>query len=188
MIMDLALLVIFAIAVGAAVRDGLWRGAILLLNVLAAATAATAWYERLAAFIEPYLGGFAALADIVSSWLIFVVAVVGMQALALWCTPTKVRFPKWVDLAGAVILALVTAWTVVEFAATTLHTVPLREGAAPSPQASFIYRLGPDRRWLGWVRGATNSGPFADAANAFDPGQDYIERYARKRGAAAPAR
>ena len=184
MIIDLALVAIFAIAVSAGVRQGCWRGMLLFLSVLAAASLATAWYERVAAFAEPYLPGYALLVDVAALWLLFGLIMLGMHGIALAITPSKIRFPKWIDLAGSVILAILTGWTIVEFAATTLHTAPLRGDAVATPENSVVYRLQPDPRWLRWVRGSTTNGPFAQGTIVFDPRENFVERYALRRGSA----
>ncbi|MEI7781324.1 MAG: CvpA family protein [Planctomycetota bacterium] len=185
MIIDLALTAIFIIAVSAGVRQGFWRGMLLFLSVLAAASLATAWYERVAACADPFLPGYTLVIDVAALWLLFGLIVLMMHGIALLITPSKIRFPKWIDLAGSVIVAVLTGWTIVEFAATTLHTAPLRADAVATPEKSFVYRLRPDQRWLLWVRGSTTNGPFAQGTISFDPQKNFIERYARRRGPAA---
>ena len=55
MILNLVLLTVFIAVTLMLTREGLWTGLVTLLNVLLAASVATAWYEVLANFLERHL-------------------------------------------------------------------------------------------------------------------------------------
>jgi hypothetical protein len=102
---------------------------------------------------------------------------------------TKVKFRKPVEMFGCPVVAAATAWIVVCFTATTLHTAAVpRDFIQATPEARMFFGLAPDRRWLQWVRGSTLHGPFAVPTRAFDTGvvapgtnADFIIRYANRR-------
>ena len=66
MILSLVLLGIFIAVTFAVWREGPWSGLIMLLNVLLAASLATAWYERLVAWVEPQFMSYTYLLDFVA--------------------------------------------------------------------------------------------------------------------------
>ena len=52
MIVNLLLILVFLAIALVLAREGLWSGLVMLLNIVAAATFATAWFERLAGFLD----------------------------------------------------------------------------------------------------------------------------------------
>ena len=73
MIVSLILLGVFIAVTFALWHEGTWGGLIMLLNVLLAATLATAWYEWVLGFLEPRLAGFTYVLDFVVIWGLFAV-------------------------------------------------------------------------------------------------------------------
>jgi hypothetical protein len=188
MITTLMLLAILAAVIGMLVREGLWRAMLMFLNVLVAATVATAWFAPLAQFLESKLGRSGELLDFLSIWLIFCAVLAILREATDRLAPTKVEFPLLVERIGVGIAAFMTAWVMVAFTAATLHTAPVpRDDIQPTPEARMFLGLAPDRKWLGWVRGSSKTGPFSRGMNGqrpdlmFDRNADFILRYADRR-------
>lgn len=182
---DLLLLGIFVAVTFALWREGAWSGLIMLLNLLLAATLATAWYPTVVAWIEPKLpASYAHLLDFVALQGLFCLLLLGFREVTDRQSRTRVRFRRPVELAAAPLVALLTAWVMVCFTAASLHTAPVsRDLIQPTPEATMFYGLAPDHRWLAWVRGSSRDGPFAKSKSLFDPEADFILRYASRRRA-----
>jgi len=94
-----------------------------------------------------------------------------------------------VELFGTPLLAVIAAWIMVAFTATTLHVAPLPAGMVqPTPDSRMFLGLAPDRKWLQWVRNSSRFGPFGRPDHAFDEGVvaegaggDFIIRYHERR-------
>lgn len=184
MIISLILLGIFVAVSFALWREGPWSGLIMLLNVLLAASLATAWYPVVVARLEPLLASYTYLLDFLALQGTFCVLLLVMREITDRLSRTRVRFRKPVELAAGPLVAMITGWVVVCFTAASLHTAPVpRALIQPTPEARMFFGLAPDRRWLAWVRGSSTSGPFADPKHAFDPQADFILRYADRRKA-----
>lgn len=183
MIISLILLGIF-IAVGFAIwREGPWSGLIGLLNIVLAASLATAWYPAIVAWLEPRLASYTYLLDFVVLQGLFCVLFLVFREITDRLSRTRVRFRKPVELVAGPLVGIVTGWVMVCFTAASLHTAPLpRDFIQPTPAAKMFFGFAPDRRWLAWVRGSSRDGPFARPAQAFDPEADFILRYASRRG------
>ena len=157
----------------------------MLLNIIAAATFATAWYERLAGFLDAKMPSYTYLIDFLCLWGIFAVVLLVMRLITDRVSTTKVKFLRQVELVGGPIVAVITAWVMVCFAAASLHTAAVpRALVQPTPESRMFFGLAPDRKWLAWVRFATTSGPFAhpeESAIVFDRDGDFILRYADRR-------
>jgi hypothetical protein len=184
MIISILLLVIFIAVAFAIWSEGTWSGLIMLLNVLLAASLATAWYEWVAAWLEPRVSSYTYVLDVIALQGLFALLLLVFRETTDRVSRTRVRFRKPVELAGAPIVALLTAWVTVCFMAASLHTAPLpRDLIQPTPEARMFFGLSPDRRWLAWVHAVTAKGPFARPDHAFDPEADFILRYADRRKA-----
>lgn len=182
-VISFLLLGLFVAVAFALWREGLWSAAIMLLNLLLAATFATAWYERLVTFLMGRLPSYDYLLDFVSLWGLFAITLLVLREITDRVSRRKVRFRKPVEMFGCPVVAAVAAWIFVCFTAASLHTAALpRDAIQPTPEARMFFGLEPDRRWLQWVRGSTAAGaPFAVPARRFDPDADFILRYATRR-------
>ncbi|MBL6712184.1 MAG: CvpA family protein [Pirellulales bacterium] len=206
MIPTILLVVMFLAVTGLVARERLWGGMLRFLNVLVAATMATAWYEPLATlgdrFVNVADGGenqgglmppFGQFLDAAAAWALFLVILLVLRIVTWLMSRTRVPFPKLLDLGGGVLLGVLTAWVVVCFTAMTFHMTPLsREGVQPTPDARMFLGLAPDRKWLAWVRGGTGpDGPFSTAAEGeapvFDRNADFVLRYGDRRAGNAKA-
>jgi len=183
MTISLALLGLFVAVTFALWREGLWSSAVMLLNTLAAATFATAWYETVVAFLlKRGMSSYDYLLDFISIWGLFAILLLAFREISDRVSRTKVRFRKPVEMFGCPIVAAATAWIVVCFTAATLHTAAVpRDLIQATPEARMFFGLSPDRRWLQWVRGSTLHGPFGRPDHAFDEQADFIVRYATRR-------
>ncbi len=186
MIVNLLLLLVFIAVVLVLTREGLWSGLVMLLNILAATTFATAWYEKLAALADGQMPSFTYLIDFLCLWGLFAVLLLLMRLATDRVSRTKVKFLRQVELVGAPLVAVVAGWIMVCFAAASLHTAPVpRSLVQAEPESrSMFFGLAPDRKWLAWVRYSTKDGPFAHSpasAVVFDNEADFILRYADRR-------
>jgi len=182
MILTLILLAVFVTVTAALYKEGIWSSLVMLLNVLLAATVATAWYEKLVAVLEPRLPSFTYLLDFVALWGLFCLLLLGLREATDRISRTRVKLRRPVELFGGPLVAALAGWVMTCFTAATLHTAPVpRAVVQPTPEARMFFGLAPDRKWLAWVRGATLTGPFAVPGSAFDKDADFIIRYADRR-------
>ena len=183
-IVSLGLLIVFAVVTLLLMREGLWSAMVMFLNVLLAASVATAWYEVLANWMETLIPSYTYLLDFLAIWSIFSVLVLVLREITDRVSRTKVKFLRQVELIGAPAMAMLTGWVMVAFTAASLHTAALpREFVQPKPQTRMLFGLAPDRKWLSWVRNGSRAGPFAQAEerSVFDKDADFILRYADRR-------
>ncbi len=182
MIVNLILLAVFVTVSFALWKEGVWGSLVMLCNVLAAASVATAWYEWVVAFLEPRLPSYGYVLDFVAVWGLFCLVLLGLREATDRISRTKVRLRRPVELFGGPLVAALVAWVMTCFTAATLHVAPLpRDLVQPAPDTRMFFGLAPDRKWLAWVRGATLNGPFAVPGSAFDKDADFIIRYAARR-------
>ena len=185
MIVNLLLVIVFLAITLVLAREGLWSGLVMLLNIVAAATFATAWYEPLAAWIDARMPSYTYLIDFLCLWGVFAVVLLVMRLITDRASTTKVKFLRQVELVGGPLVAAITGWVMVCFAAASLHTAPVpRTLVQPTPENRMFFGFAPDRKWLGWMHYATKDGPFArpeGSAVVFDKDGDFILRYADRR-------
>jgi len=176
---NLALLAVLVVVGVASARGGLLQGMAMFFNVLVAASFATAWCGPLAEFLRPFFEPYANFLEVAAAWLLFTLILAVLATATSQLLKAKVPFVRPVELAGRVLVGLVTGWTAAEFTALTIHTAPLMSDVVPMPpQRSMLFGLKPDRCWLWWVRGSSRNGPFAVPGQPFDPEKDFIERHA----------
>jgi len=190
MIINAILIAVFVAVTYALWREGLVGAAVMLLNVLLAATAATAWYEWLAGLAFAWFPSYDYLLDFACLWGLFCVLLLVLRETTDRVSRTRIKVRKPVEMAATPVVAALAAWVMVCFTAASLHTAAVpRDFVQATPEARMFFGLAPDRRWLQWVRGTTLSGPFAAASAtagaprdpAFDRSADFILRYAARR-------
>jgi hypothetical protein len=154
----------------------------MLLQVVLAATVATAWYEKIVAVLEPRLPSYTYQLDFVALWGLFCLLLLGLREATDRISRTKVKLRRPVELFGGPLVAALVGWVMTCFTAVTLHTAPVPRGfVQPTPDARMFFGLAPDRKWLSWVHGSTIAGPFAVPDSPFDKDADFIIRYADRR-------
>ena len=185
MIVNLLLLIVFLAVTLVLSREGLWSGLVMLLNIIAAATLATGWYERIASFVDEKMPSYTYLIDFLCLWGLFAAVLLVLRLVTDRASTTKVKFLRQVELVGGPLVAVITGWVMVCFAAASLHAAPVpRTLVQPAPESRMFFGFAPDRKWLGWMRYATKDGPFArppESAIVFDKEGDFILRYADRR-------
>jgi hypothetical protein len=182
MILTLILLAVFVTVTAALWKEGIWSSLVMLLNVVLAATVATAWHEKIVAVLEPRMPSFTYLLDFVALWGLFCLLLLGLREATDRISRTRVKLRRPVELFGGPLVAALVGWVMTCFTAATLHTAPVpRDVVQPTPEARMFFGLAPDRKWLAWVRGATLTGPFAVPGAAFDKDADFIIRHADRR-------
>ena len=92
MIVNLLLILVFLAIALVLAREGLWSGLVMLLNIVAAATFATAWFERLAGFLDAKMPSYTYLIDFLCLWGIFAVVLLVMRLITDRVSTTKVKF------------------------------------------------------------------------------------------------
>ena len=107
MIVNLLLILVFLAIALVLAREGLWSGLVMLLNIVAAATFATAWYERLASFVDAKLPSYTYLIDFLCLWGIFAVVLLGMRLVTDLVSTTKVKFLRQVEFVGGPLVAVI---------------------------------------------------------------------------------
>jgi len=178
----LGLLAVFVVVTFALWREGLWSAAIMFLNVLLAATFATAWFETVVAFLEPRMASYTYLLDFIALWGLFALILLVLREVSDRVSRTRVRFRRPVEMFVTPFVAAAAAWIMVCFTAASLHTAAVpRDFIQATPEARMFFGLAPDLRWLQWVRGSTLRGPFARPEKPFDARTDFIIRYATRR-------
>ena len=186
MIVNLVLLLVFITVTLLLAREGLWSAMLMFLNVLVAATVATAWFGVLTVSLEKLVPTYTFLLDFLSMWGIFSIVLLALREITDRVSRTKVTFLRQIELCGAPIVALLSGWVMVAFTATSLHTAAVpRWLVQETPQARMFFGLSPDRKWLSWMRNSSLDGPFAWPGNneraIFDKDADFILRYADRR-------
>ncbi len=188
MIPTIFLTIIFLAVTLSLWKEGLWACLVMLLNVLLAATVATAWFEWVVGVLEPRMSSYTYFLDSIAWWGVFAIVLVAAREATDRASRTRVKFRRPVELFGAPVAAAAVGWIVTAFTAASLHVAAVpRDIVQPTPEARMFFGLAPDRKWLQWVRGSTLHGPFANPGpgrrNAFDPNADFILRYADRRAA-----
>jgi len=180
MIIALVLLAVFVVVTAALVQEGLWSGLVMLVNVLFAATLASAASGWLVSLVKPLAPSYEYLLDFLAIWAIFCVALLGAREITDRIARTKVRLRRPVELFGGPLVAALVGWTMMSFTAATLHMAPVPRSLIPAK--GILFGLSPDRGWIAWARGATARPPFGMEGFRFDPTGDFIDRYAEQRG------
>lgn len=191
---DLLLLLVFAIVIWTVASEGAWGAGLTLLAVLFSGLVAMCYYEALAALLERQIPAVAAYSDLVALVGLFAAAVTGVRLGAEKIMPMDVEMDarlgqglRWLFAAGA-------AYVTTGFLLTAMHTAPLpREFLGFSAErANFFGQSAPDRQWLAFTQYATekvftNGRPF-DLSRHPAPGSqrpmewsNFVIRYATRR-------
>jgi hypothetical protein len=183
-LLPVLLLFVMVLLVALTFPSGLWGNLINLVNVVTAALLATSLWEPLARMLKSAMPSGVYLWDIFALWGLFAVFALVFRLATDQVSKVKLHFPKALDLAGSVFFGVWTAWVFVCFMAMSLHTAPLsREfmsGGFKAEQPMF-FGLSPDRIWLGFVQKESDGAFARGAGHEFDPGGEFLFRYAERR-------
>jgi hypothetical protein len=198
--LNLVLLLIFVIVAAAVWYQGLWGGAITLINLFLAAMLAFNYFEPVADLIDAQDASFTYLVDFLALWGLFVLAFGLLRLLSDVLSRTRVMFDFWTETIGRSLVALWVAWLFIGFVCATMHTAPLGPhplGFQPAPTAGNFLGMAPGKQWLAFMqsrsRGAFSRGE-ADAskqspvaadegldARVFDPQSRFVLKYYQRR-------
>ncbi len=203
MYLNLCLAAVFFAVLAMRVREGLWSNALMFFNVMTAALLATNYFEPLADRIDRMAPTYTYLADFLTLWAAFCVAIIVLRVATDLVSRVKVRFRLPVDWAGGIFFACWTAWIMVCFTTFSLHTAPLARSPFggtfyAEPNADVFFGLAPDRQWLAFVHTLSLDGSKVadgrqgslarslgenepEGANIFDPQAEFILKYGASR-------
>jgi hypothetical protein len=189
--LNLLLIVIFAVCVAFIFNEGLWGACLMFCNVLMAAVLATDLFEPVAKLLESMMSGYTYFCDFLALWICFVVLLTIFRLATDLLSRHRMRFKRPVDVAGGVVFAVGVAWLMVQFTLFTFHAAPLGRnflGFQERPETRMFFGLAPDRNWLAFMHSLTSNSslsrtPAPGDANThvFDPNGDFILRYGQRR-------
>jgi len=192
MYLNIILLVILAVSLAFLYREGLWSNAITLVNVITSALLATNFFEPAARFLSDLVPFMDYNWDVVLLGVIFAVAYVALNQVALLISKHQIRFHPLVDQIGSPLVALWIGWVMVCFVMFSLHTSPLARNflsSAFQPEQRMFFGLAPDRQWLGFVSQVSDGGSWGTnetndegrVTSEFDPSGVFMIKYASRR-------
>jgi hypothetical protein len=187
-----AILAILLACVAMLYREGMWSNGILLVNVVTAALLATNFFEPVAGFLEARMPWASYLCDFLSLWMCFCAFLFLLRMATGYASRVRVRFLGIADRVGGALLAAWVGWVLVCFTMMTLHTAPLSRNFMDGgfdPEERMLFGLAPDRQWLGFMQKMSlgtfcrSTGPQdgPEGKRVFDPGSDFMLRYATRR-------
>lgn len=182
----IVLLLVFVICMAAVWFHGTWGATIALINTLLAAMIATNYFEGAASLVEQSAGADSPLskhADFAMLWLIFFLSFAFLRLFSDLLTKHRVKFNKWVEIAGRTIVAAWVAWVMVVFVSFSLLMLPASADAMglQTTTQSGTGLLSPTRKWLGFVYSRSRQ---SLSGNAFDGEGDFLLRYRAQRESA----
>jgi len=165
--------------------QGLWSGAVTIVNMLLAMIIATSFYEPICTALEKIAAvrTYTYLLDFIVLWILFAVAFGILRSISDFLSSGNIKFDMPVEMAGRSVLALFSGWLMVVFVAFSLQMAPLNDekplGAFASPNAKSFLGFAPERMWLGFMYSRSRSA--ALGGNQFDPNADFALRYHDRR-------
>lgn len=194
---DVALLLIFALVVWNVGAEGAWGAAAVFFSVLFGGLIAMDYFEPVAELLQSAFGSdWANRVDFIALVGLFAISVFALRFLSEKLVPHFISVhQRFYDVCRWV-FAVGTGYVTMAFLLTALHTAPLpREFLGFTPERNnFFGMLSPDRDWLGFVQYVSEkSMPSSEEGRVFDgsrfrlPGHDnevwptFIFRYASRR-------
>ncbi len=181
------LVVIAFISVALMWNEGLWSNSITFVNTVFAVMISLNFYEPVATLLEKYMGSYTYMLDFISQWLLFAVGLAILRVISDQASRHAVRFKMPVEHVGRMLFALATAWVLICFTTTTMHTAPLtrspfRGSFAQDPMSNnFFLGLAPDRILLGFMHDRSKAALSRSTPRPFDESGDYIVKYGARR-------
>lgn len=153
--MTFFLVLIFLISVASTWWFGLWSNLITLVNLILAGLIATSFYENANYELLARMRSFYYVLPFVTLWLLFGLSFMILRGLTDFLSSMRLKFDPITELVGRSLLSLMVALVLISFVSFTLQYAPLRQSLfSDSPIAGAP--LGPDKLWLGFVRGCSN--------------------------------
>lgn len=194
---DVALLLIWALVAWNVAFEGAWGAAAVFFSVLFAALIAMDYFEPLADLLQSAFGSdWANRVDIIALVGLFAAGVFGLRYLAVLLVPNFITVNgRFYDVCRWG-FGLLTGYVTIAFLLAALHTAPLpRDFLGFTPERNnFFGLLAPDRDWLGFMQYVSEkSMPSSEDGRIFDgsrfrlPNHEnevwptYIFRYASRR-------
>jgi hypothetical protein len=203
---DVALLIIFALVVWNVGAEGAWGAAAVFFSVLFGGLIAMDYFEPVAELLQSAFGSdWANRVDFIALLGLFAISVFALRFLSEKLVPHFINVNQRFYDVCRWIFAVGTGYVTMAFLLTALHTAPLpRQFLGFTPERNnFFGMLSPDRDWLGFVQYVSEkSMPSSEEGRVFDgsnfhlPSHDnqvwptFIFRYATRRetfGSAAAA-
>ena len=177
------LVLIFLACLAFVYQEGMWGGAVRLINTVTAALIASAYYENLANFLDKQMPSFTYAWDFLSLWAVFCGCMIIFRLLTDKLSRVKVKFLKIVDQIGSGVFALLVGGVMVAFVVFSFHLAPLGEKflGGGFDKDKKLLGIGPDRHWETFVRSRSKGGYDTSPVNVFDPHGQWRDRYAARR-------
>lgn len=177
------------IIIGMMWTEGLWSNVITFINTIFSGIFAWNFFEPAAGIIEDNAASFTYLAEFVGFWLVFFLAFNVARAVTDQISKTKARFRKPVEMGGAAIFAILTAFVMAVLICTTMHFAPL--GKKPfgggfvtnGKDAGSFLGMKIENIWLSnMARMSKKGGTLATKnTNAFDPTGEFAVNFYKRR-------
>jgi hypothetical protein len=167
-------------------NEGLWSNSITFVNTVFAVMIALNFYEPVATFLENRIPSFTYVVDFLSQWLLFAISLAILRVISDQVSRHAVRFKMPVEHVGRMVFALGTAWILICFTTTTMHTAPLtrspfRGSFAEEPMSNNFFGLAPDRLLLGFMHDRSKAALSRSEPRPFDAQGEYIVKYGARR-------
>ena len=178
------LLVIMFIVVAMMWNEGLWTGALNLINVVFSGIVASVCFEPLADYLEKNMASFTYVLDYLSFWFLFIMAFNIFRAVTDGISKHKVRFRKPVEIGGGILMPVLTAWVMVCIFCAALHLAPLARSPlkgsfADKPMSACFFGFSPDHYWWAFIH--SRSKRALSRGQVFDPEGKLILKYGQRR-------
>jgi uncharacterized membrane protein required for colicin V production len=112
------------------VREGLWSNTISLINIIVSGLVAFGFYSPLTIWLDERTGGRNTYwLDFVCIWVVFIVTMVVVRAIAGAASGTRLRFKNPIDPVGGPLVGFIAAWVLTAFVMATLHMSPMPKDA-----------------------------------------------------------
>ena len=183
----LLLILVLAVCAGMVWLQGLWGAAMALFNTIFAGLIATNFYRPIASQIDDLLHSFTYFWDLISFWLLFLIAFSVLRGLTDLLSKYHVQFITPVEMTGRSILAIVVAWLMVSLICFSLHLAPLpRSPFFGSFQTQAMSRdflgMAPDQQWLKLVNHCSRGSLSPLFGWEFESPSNFVNKYRARRG------
>ena len=182
MLLTTLLILIFLGVLGSTMMDSLWGNTLRFLNLIFAATLATAFGEPLAKFMETMMFKGYFFYNFVGIWFAFALAYAFFRFATQRLSRVNVKFHSLANMYGGKALSVLIAMVFVSFLVFTLHQAPLGRNFMGFKETDrMFFGTAPDRQWHSYMSWVSSGVYFPDEKSQFDPNDDYAKRYSKFR-------